>query len=113
MLLILAQWLGQEVRGFNVLGYITLRTVLATMTALIISFVAGPPVIRWLTNKKIGQAVRQDGPQTHLVKSGTPTMGGALILISIAVTTLLWGDLTNRYIWVMLIVTMGFGRSGE
>lgn len=112
MLLLLAQWLGQEVRGFNVLGYITLRTVLAAMTALIISFVAGPPVIRWLTSKKIGQAVRQDGPQTHLVKSGTPTMGGALILISIAVTTLLWGDLTNRYVWVMLIVTLGFGAIG-
>ncbi len=112
MLLILAQWLGQEVRGFNVLGYITLRTVLAAMTALIISFVAGPPVIRWLTSKKIGQAVRKDGPQTHLIKSGTPTMGGALILISIAVTTLLWGDLTNRYIWVMLIVTLGFGAIG-
>ena len=112
MLLILAQWLGQEVRGFNVLGYITLRTVLAAMTALIISFVAGPPVIRWLTSKKIGQAVRQDGPQTHLVKSGTPTMGGALILIAIGVTTLLWGDLTNRYIWVMLIVTLGFGAIG-
>ena len=112
MLLILAQWLGQEVRGFNVLGYITLRTVLAAMTALIISFVAGPPVIRWLTSKKIGQAVRLDGPQTHLVKSGTPTMGGALILIAIGVTTLLWGDLTNRYIWVMLIVTLGFGAIG-
>ena len=112
MLLLLSQWLGQEVRGFNVLGYITLRTVLAAMTALIISFVAGPPVIRWLTSKKIGQAVRQDGPQTHLVKSGTPTMGGALILISIAITTLLWGDLSNRYIWVMLIVTMGFGAIG-
>jgi phospho-N-acetylmuramoyl-pentapeptide-transferase len=82
------------------------------MTALIISFVAGPPVIRWLTSKKIGQAVRQDGPQTHLVKSGTPTMGGALILIAIAITTLLWGDLTNRYVWVMLIVTLGFGAIG-
>ena len=112
MLLILTQWLSQDIRGFNVFNYITLRTVLAAMTALIISFVAGPPVIRWLTEKKIGQAVRQDGPQTHLVKSGTPTMGGALILISIGVTTLLWGDLSNRYVWVVLIVTLGFGAIG-
>ena len=112
MLLILTEWLSQYVRGFNVFGYITLRTVLAAMTALIISFTAGPGVIRWLTAKKIGQAVRQDGPQTHLVKSGTPTMGGALILIAIGITTLLWGDLTNRYVWVMLIVTMGFGAIG-
>ena len=112
MLLILSEWLSQHVRGFNVFGYITLRTVLAAMTALMISFVAGPPVIRWLAAKKIGQAVRQDGPQTHLIKSGTPTMGGALILIAIGITTLLWSDLTNRYVWVMLIVTMGFGAIG-
>ena len=112
MLLILAEWLSQDVRGFNVLGYITLRTVLSAMTALIISFVAGPPVIRWLTTKKIGQAVRHDGPQTHLVKTGTPTMGGALILIAIGVTTLLWADLSNRYVWVLLIVTLGFGAIG-
>ena len=112
MLLELAQWLAQDIRGFNVFNYITLRAVLAAMTALIISFVAGPRVIRWLAAKKIGQAVRQEGPQTHLVKSGTPTMGGALILISIAVTTLLWGDLSNRYIWVLLIVTLGFGAIG-
>ena len=112
MLLILAQWLSQDVRAFNVLGYITLRTVLSAMTALIISFVAGPPVIRWLTAKKIGQAVRHDGPQTHLVKTGTPTMGGALILIAIGVTTLLWADLSNRYVWVVLIVTLGFGAIG-
>ncbi len=112
MLLTLAQWLAQDVRGFNVFNYITLRTVLAAMTALMISFIAGPPVIRWLAAKKIGQAVRQDGPQTHLVKSGTPTMGGALILIAIGITTLLWGDLTNRYVWVVLIVTMGFGAIG-
>ncbi len=112
MLLMLAQWLGQDVRAFNVFGYITLRTVLAAMTALIISFIAGPRVIRWLAAKKIGQAVRTDGPQTHLAKSGTPTMGGVLILIAIAITTLLWGDLTNRYIWVVLIVTIGFGAIG-
>ena len=112
MLLTLAQWLGQDIRGFNVFSYITLRTVLAAMTALIISFIAGPRVIRWLAAKKIGQAVRQDGPQTHLVKSGTPTMGGALILIAIGITTLLWADLANRYVWVVLIVTLGFGAIG-
>ena len=114
MLLLLSQWLSQDlhIRAFNVFGYITLRAVLAAMTALIISFVFGPPVIRWLTVKKIGQAVRQDGPQTHLAKSGTPTMGGALILIAIGVTTLLWGDLENRYVWVLLIVTLGFGAIG-
>ena len=112
MMLMLAQWLAQDVRGFGVINYITLRTVLAAMTALIISFIAGPSVIRWLAAKKIGQAVRQDGPQTHLVKSGTPTMGGVLILISIGVTTLLWGDLTNRYVWVVLIVTLGYGGIG-
>jgi phospho-N-acetylmuramoyl-pentapeptide-transferase len=112
MLLLLAQWLAQDVRTFSVLNYITLRTVLAAMTALIISFLAGPPVIRWLTAKKIGQAVRNDGPQTHLVKAGTPTMGGALILIAIGITTLLWGDLANRYVWIVLIVTLGFGAIG-
>ncbi|MEY4593032.1 MAG: hypothetical protein RIR18_1927 [Pseudomonadota bacterium] len=112
MLLWLAQWLAQDTRTFNVFNYITLRMVLAAMTALLISFVAGPPVIRWLAAKKIGQAVRTDGPQTHLVKSGTPTMGGVLILISIAVTTLLWGDLTNRYVWTVLVVTLGFGIVG-
>ena len=112
MLLMLAQWLAQDVRGFGVINYITLRTVLAALTALIISFIAGPRVIRWLAAKKIGQAVRLNGPQTHLTKSGTPTMGGVLILISIGITTLLWGDLTNRYVWVVLIVTLGYGGIG-
>ena len=112
MLLMLAQSLAQDIRGFSVFNYITLRAVLAAMTALIISFIAGPPLIRWLTAKKIGQAVRTDGPQTLLVKSGTPTMGGALILIAVGITTLLWGDLTNRYVWVLLIVTLGFGMIG-
>ena len=112
MLLLLTQWLAQDVRAFNVFGYITLRTVLAAMTALVISFIAGPRVIRWLAAKKSGQAVRQDGPETHLIKSGTPTMGGALILIAIIITTLLWGDLSNRYVWVVMIVTVGFGGIG-
>ena len=112
MLLELSLWLGQDIRAFNVFGYITLRTVLAAMTALLISFVFGPPLIRWLTAKKIGQAVRDDGPKSHLTKAGTPTMGGALILIAIVVTILLWGDLRNHYVWVTLLVTLGFGAVG-
>ncbi|MEY3202656.1 MAG: hypothetical protein RIR70_2206 [Pseudomonadota bacterium] len=112
MLLDLALWLGQDIRAFNVFGYITLRTVLAALTALIISFVFGPALIRWLAAKKIGQSVRSDGPQTHLTKAGTPTMGGSLILIAIAITTALWGDLRNHYLWVVLLVTLGFGAVG-
>ncbi len=112
MLLELFQWLAQDIRAFNVFNYITLRAVLATLTALTISFVLGPRVIRWLTVKKIGQAVRHDGPQTHLVKAGTPTMGGALILISLGLATLLWADLSNRFVWIVLIVTFGYGAIG-
>jgi phospho-N-acetylmuramoyl-pentapeptide-transferase len=112
MLLELAQWLAKDIRAFNVFNYITLRAVLATMTALTISFLAGPAFIRWLAKKKIGQAVRQDGPQTHLVKAGTPTMGGGLILISLGISTLLWADLQNRFVWIILIVTFGYGAVG-
>ena len=112
MLLEIALWLGQDNRGFNVFGYITLRTVLAALTALAISLIAGPGVIRWLAAKKIGQAVRDDGPKSHLTKAGTPTMGGALILIAIGITMLLWGDLKNDYVWVTLFVTLGFGAVG-
>ncbi|MCA3002603.1 MAG: phospho-N-acetylmuramoyl-pentapeptide-transferase [Rhodocyclaceae bacterium] len=112
MLLELFEWLGRDVRAFNVFSYITLRTVLASMTALVISFVIGPWMIRKLTAMKIGQSVRSDGPQTHLVKAGTPTMGGALILTAVAVTTLLWGDLSNRYVWACLVTTVGFGAIG-
>ncbi len=112
MLLELAQWLSQDVRFFSVFNYITLRVVLAAMTALLISFIVGPTMIRKLAAYKIGQSVRSDGPQTHLVKAGTPTMGGALILTSIAITTLLWGDLHNHYVWVVLLTTLGFGVIG-
>jgi phospho-N-acetylmuramoyl-pentapeptide-transferase len=112
MLLELALWLSQDIRAFNVFGYITLRTVLAALTALAISLMFGPRVIRWLAAKKIGQAVRDDGPKSHLTKAGTPTMGGALILIAIAVTILLWGDLRNEYVWITLFVTLGFGAVG-
>jgi phospho-N-acetylmuramoyl-pentapeptide-transferase len=112
MLLLLTQWLAEDIRAFNVFNYITLRAVLATLTALLISFVVGPTMIRKLTAYKIGQSVRDDGPKSHLTKAGTPTMGGALILVSIAVTTLLWADLRNRYVWVVLVVTLGFGLVG-
>ncbi len=112
MLLALAQWIAQDIRAFNVFQYITLRAVLATLTALAIALLAGPLVIRKLSAYKIGQAVRDDGPQTHLTKAGTPTMGGALVLLSILITTLLWADLSNRFVWVVLVVTFGFGAIG-
>jgi len=112
MLLLVAEWLDQYARAFNVFGYITLRAVLATMTALVISFLIGPRMIAWLARMKIGQSVRDDGPKTHLAKAGTPTMGGALILVAIVITTLLWGNLTNRFVWVVLLVMLGFGAVG-
>ena len=112
MLLELAQWLAKDVRLFNVFNYITLRAVLACLTALAVSLILGPYFIRKLTAYKIGQAVRDDGPRTHLTKAGTPTMGGALILVSIGITTLLWGDLSNRLLWVVLLVTVAFGAVG-
>jgi phospho-N-acetylmuramoyl-pentapeptide-transferase len=112
MLLALAQWLAADFRFFSVFNYITLRAVLATMTALLVGLIAGPHLIRKLAELKIGQAVRQDGPQTHLTKSGTPTMGGSLLLVGIGISTLLWSDLSNRFVWVVLIVTLGFGWIG-
>ena len=112
MLLELAQYLAKDIRAFNVFGYITLRAVLACLTALTISMLAGPLVIRKLTAYKIGQSVRDDGPQSHLSKAGTPTMGGALVLLSMLVSTLLWADLENRFMWVVLVVTFGFGAVG-
>jgi len=112
MLLALTQWIAQDVRAFNVFQYITLRAVLATLTALAIALFAGPLVIRKLAVYKIGQAVRDDGPQSHLTKAGTPTMGGALVLLAILITTLLWADLSNRFVWAVLLVTFGFGAIG-
>ncbi len=112
MLLALAQWLTQYERSFNVFSYLTLRAMLATITAVFICLMVGPAMIRKLTLYKIGQSVRDDGPKSHLSKSGTPTMGGALILVSIAVTVLLWADLSNRFVWVVLVVTLGFGVIG-
>ncbi|MEY3094997.1 MAG: phospho-N-acetylmuramoyl-pentapeptide-transferase [Burkholderiaceae bacterium] len=112
MLLFLFDLLEPMIRGLGVFGYITLRAVMATLTALAIGLLLGPWVIRRLTELKIGQAVRHDGPQTHLVKAGTPTMGGALILLSVGVTTLLWADLSNRFVWVVLLITLGLGAVG-
>ncbi|MDO8654715.1 MAG: phospho-N-acetylmuramoyl-pentapeptide-transferase [Undibacterium sp.] len=112
MLLWLAQFFKQDIGLLRVFGFITFRAVFATMTAISIGLFAGPAVIRMLTRLKVGQAVRTDGPQTHLIKSGTPTMGGVLVLISIGISTLLWADLSNRFVWVVLIVTLGFGAVG-
>ncbi|QCP51110.1 phospho-N-acetylmuramoyl-pentapeptide-transferase [Trinickia violacea] len=112
MLLVLAQWLQNDASFLRVFSYLTFRAVAASITALVIGLVLGPWVIRKLTAMKVGQAVRKDGPQTHLVKSGTPTMGGVLILIGIAISTLLWADLTNRFIWIVMLVTFGFGVIG-
>jgi phospho-N-acetylmuramoyl-pentapeptide-transferase len=112
MLLWIAQYFQQDVGVLRVFNFITFRAVFATMTAMAIGLFAGPAVIRMLARMKVGQAVRSDGPQTHLIKSGTPTMGGALILIAIGISTLLWTDLTNRFIWPVLVVTLGFGLVG-
>jgi len=112
VLLLLANWLSDHIRAFSVVNYITLRAVLATLTSLAIGLQLGPWVIRKLTELKVGQAVRDDGPQTHLIKAGTPTMGGTLILLSIGLTTLLWADLSNRFVWLLLAVTCGTGLIG-
>jgi phospho-N-acetylmuramoyl-pentapeptide-transferase len=112
MLLWLAELFKQDIGWLRVFGFITFRAVFATMTAISIGIFAGPAVIRMLTRMKVGQAVRSYGMETHLVKSGTPTMGGVLVLIAIGVSTLLWGDLSNRFIWVVMIVTLGYGAVG-
>ena len=115
MLLTLAQWLqsiSPEYGYLRVFQYLTFRAVMAALTALLIGLMAGPAVIRKLAELKIGQPIRGYGVEAHLSKSGTPTMGGVLVLISIAVSTLLWADLSNRFIWIVLIVTLGFGAIG-
>ncbi|MFV9682574.1 phospho-N-acetylmuramoyl-pentapeptide-transferase [Pseudomonas sp. NY15367] len=112
MLLLLAEYLQQFHKGFAVFQYLTLRGILGVLTALALSLFLGPWMIRTLQIRQIGQSVRNDGPQSHLSKKGTPTMGGALILTAIAISTLLWADLSNRYVWVVLIVTLAFGAIG-
>lgn len=112
MLLHLANFLAQFQTAFQVFNYLTLRVILAALTALMLCLWLGPWVIRRLVEGQIGQAVRDDGPQSHLSKAGTPTMGGAMILLAIAISTLLWGDLTNYYVWIVLLVTLALAPSG-
>ena len=112
MLLWLANFFASEFRGLAAINYITLRSVLACATAMAFALAMGPRMIRWLLTMKIGQSVRSDGPQSHLAKQGTPTMGGAMVLTSIAISTLLWADLSNRFVWVVLFVMVGFGAIG-
>ena len=112
MLYELTQWLAQFHSGFDVFRYLTLRAILAVLTALTVALLVGPLVIRYLTAAKVGQFVRSDGPQTHLVKTGTPTMGGVLILVAVAVGTLMWGNLDNRQVWIALVSTLAFGLVG-
>jgi phospho-N-acetylmuramoyl-pentapeptide-transferase len=115
MLITLAQWLqtlSPEFGFFRVFQYITFRAVMAALTALLIGLFAGPAVIRHLVSLKIGQPIREYAMQSHMVKSGTPTMGGVLILIGIGTSTLLWADLTNRFVWIVMLVTFGFGAIG-
>lgn len=112
MLLWLAESLKEYVSGFNVFTYITMRAIMGALTALVISLVAGPRMIRRLSVRQIGQTVRSDGPESHLPKAGTPTMGGALILVAIVVSTLLWADLKSAYVWVVIAVTAAFGMIG-
>ncbi len=112
MLLYLTDFLAQFVSGFGVFQYLTFRTMVSVLTALAMSMLLGPLMIAKLAHYQIGQTVRTDGPESHFSKAGTPTMGGALILVTIVITTVLWGDLTNRYIWVAMLVTLVFGLIG-
>ena len=112
MLLWLAEYLSDFYKPFSVVQYLTLRGIFAVLTALLISLIAGPRVIRLLNRLQMGQAIRSDGPKSHLEKAGTPTMGGSLILIAIFVSALLWSDLSNRYVWVVMAVTFFFGLIG-
>jgi phospho-N-acetylmuramoyl-pentapeptide-transferase len=112
MLLYLTEYLSQFDSGFHVFNYLTMRAILGALTALIISFIVGPKMIKSLSVNQLGQPVRDDGPETHLLKAGTPTMGGALILTAISVATVLWADLENHYVWIVLFVTLSFGVIG-
>ena len=112
MLFELADYLSQHFSGFNVFQYLTMRAILGALTALLISLFLGPLMIRKLSHHQVGQFVRDDGPESHLSKAGTPTMGGALILAAIVLSTLLWADLSNRFIWIVLGVTVAFGAIG-
>ena len=112
MLLELTRWLEQLQSLFGLFNYLTFRAILGALTALALSLWWGPAMIRYLATLKGGQPIRSDGPQSHFSKAGTPTMGGALILTSIAASVLLWADLRNKYVWVVLVVMLGFGAIG-
>jgi len=112
MLLWLTENLANYYSGFNVFQYLTLRTILGVLTSLLIALIVGPYLIKRLGEHQIGQSIRKDGPESHVSKSGTPTMGGLLILVSIAFSTLCWSDLNNRFVWVVLLVTLLFGAIG-
>ncbi|MBA3562865.1 MAG: phospho-N-acetylmuramoyl-pentapeptide-transferase [Gammaproteobacteria bacterium] len=112
MLLYATEYLTRFASGFNVFGYLTMRAILGALTALVISFLIGPAMIRRLSVRQIGQNIRRDGPETHLLKAGTPTMGGALILVAVAISTLLWSSLENRFVWIVLGVMVAFGLVG-
>ncbi len=112
MLLYLTQYLAQFESGFNVFNYLTMRAILGALTALVISFIIGPRMIKRLQVNQLGQPVREEGPETHLLKAGTPTMGGTLILAAISISTLLWANLENLYVWIVLFVTLSFGVIG-
>jgi len=112
MLMHLTEYLEQYYSGFNVFGYQTMRAIMGALTALTLSFALGPSLISWLSRGNIGQQIRKVGPESHLPKAGTPTMGGALILVAIAISTLLWADLSNRFVWIVLITTLAFGVIG-
>ena len=107
MLLYLTEYLAKSYSGFHVFQYLTLRGILAAITALAMALFVGPRMIAALTRYQIGQRVRTDGPQSHLQKSGTPTMGGVLILVATGVSTLLWADLHNRFVWILMFTTLG------
>lgn len=112
MLLWLSEWLAQYFHVFHVFQYLTLRAILGTLTALAMALWLGPTIIRQLSSHRVGQVVRNDGPQSHLIKAGTPTMGGTLVIIAILLSTILWSDLSNRYVWLVMIMTLGFGAIG-
>ena len=112
MLLWLSGWLSNTIHFFHVFQYLTLRAILSTLTALLLALLFGPRIIQWLASLRVGQVVRDDGPRSHLSKAGTPTMGGTLVIVAIMLSTLLWADIANRYIWLLLIVLLGFGMIG-
>lgn len=112
MLLWLSEYLTQFYSGFNVFHYVTVRIILSVLTALLVALVLGPGMIRWLASYKVGQTVRDDGPKSHFSKSGTPTMGGVLVIAAISIATLLWTDLTNQYVWIILFTLWSFGAIG-